>query len=771
VISFLLSLFATVNSCGVDVLFPDGGETRRLRVVATTDGFSPEFAWGKFLDKLFDHFDRNGDGFLSETEAARVFPLPLPDGRSVKMEFAKLDANKDGKASREEFKSYCRKAGFAPVIGVIRPPTAEQRRTSTALFRYLDLDSDGKLSRAELEKAPALLRRFDENEDEILTPAELLALEPADKAIAGESVVKAVPTAGTPAALLRLELGKDLKAAKLEVNAANFKSISETRFSVPGGLATITTSGADRVSGFRSAKAFYIAQFSDALGSKAALLKSELESDAALQALVEMFDAADRDGDGKLTAAELRTFLDLIEMGLGCQVVLVADDRGANLFDLLDANGDGVLDVAELTFAARSCEAAAALPLKQDTVPHQFRFSLSRGSVGASFGPVPIPAVAPAKSAPVARAARGPRWFLAMDKNGDGFVSAAEFLGPPELFRKLDTNGDGRISAEEAEQAELDEQPNPEKARKTIERGLDFLQKDAVKWRKERECATCHHGTMTVWVFSEAKAQGYVVDKEQLADTVKWTRERLKDIDKPRDTRPGWNMVSTPAVYLSMMALTVPKQDAISADELKRIAGHLVRHQEADGSWAWSLAPAQNRPPPAFESDEVVTLMTLMALESHIPPDAKKQSDARDSCTKAEKWLEKEKATETTQSQALRLFRAVRAGKSANSLQPLLDGLFSRQNKDGGWGQDKNLPSDAFATGQALYFLSLAGVKADRAEIQRGVAFLIATQKEDGSWPMTSRAHPGATPMKNPVPITYFGSAWATLGLLRSVSK
>lgn len=36
----------------------------------------------------------------------------------------------------------------------------------------------------------------------------------------------------------------------------------------------------------------------------------------------------------------------------------------------------------------------------------------------------------------------------------------------------------------------------PQQARKAVERGLDFLQKDAAKWRKERECSTCHHGTM-----------------------------------------------------------------------------------------------------------------------------------------------------------------------------------------------------------------------------------------------------------------------------------
>jgi hypothetical protein len=51
------------------------------------------------------------------------------------------------------------------------------------------------------------------------------------------------------------------------------------------------------------------------------------------------------------------------------------------------------------------------------------------------------------------------------------------------------------------------------------------------------------------------------------------------------------------------------------------------------------------------------------------------------------------------------------------------------------------------------------------------VSFLVANQKDDGSWPMKSRAHPEAKPATNPVPITHFGSAWATLGLMRMAQK
>jgi hypothetical protein len=76
-------------------------------------------------------------------------------------------------------------------------------------------------------------------------------------------------------------------------------------------------------------------------------------------------------------------------------------------------------------------------------------------------------------------------------------------------------------------------------ARQSIERGLAFLEKDAVAWRKEHQCATCHHGTMTVWALGEAKSRGYAVDAETLADMTEWTKERMQGLEKPRDTRRG----------------------------------------------------------------------------------------------------------------------------------------------------------------------------------------------------------------------------------------
>ncbi len=56
---------------------------------------------------------------------------------------------------------------------------------------------------------------------------------------------------------------------------------------------------------------------------------------------------------------------------------------------------------------------------------------------------------------------RGPLWFRKMDRNGDGDVSATEFLGTREQFRRIDTDGDGLIDATEAERADKGSRKRP----------------------------------------------------------------------------------------------------------------------------------------------------------------------------------------------------------------------------------------------------------------------------------------------------------------------
>jgi len=302
----------------------------------------------------------------------------------------------------------------------------------------------------------------------------------------------------------------------------------------------------------------------------------------------------------------------------------------------------------------------------------------------------------------------------------------------------------------------------PRTPRQAIESGMSFLVNDVAKWRKERTCVTCHHGIMTVWALSEAKSQGYKVNAEVLADMVQWTRDRFAPRSGgPQAPQPG--LASIPQLYLGIMSQNLP---VLSRDEINRIAVTLAARQHGDGTW--DSPPPKNGPPPTWESRETIALLALLAWDHSVPANAKEAapSAGRD---KTLAWLRETKSTETTQATTLRLLLDVRRGTPEKQLQIGIDRLLARQNSDGGWRQTNDMPSDAYATGQALYALSFAGVKSDREEIQRAVSFLVATQRDDGSWPMISRGHPGVEPYVYPVPITYFGSAWATLGLARSV--
>jgi hypothetical protein len=299
-----------------------------------------------------------------------------------------------------------------------------------------------------------------------------------------------------------------------------------------------------------------------------------------------------------------------------------------------------------------------------------------------------------------------------------------------------------------------------QQGREAIRRGLTFMVEDALKWKKERSCATCHHGTMTVWVLSEAKSQGYNVDAQALADMIQWTKDRFG----PRPSGPSGPVASVPLIYLGMMSQNLP---VLSRDEMNRIALHLAARQADDG--AWDSPPPKNGPPPTWESRETVALLALLAWASYVPADAKDAAALHASRNKADAWLSKTHCSDTTQALALRLLLDARRDSAERQLQPAIDRLLKQQNTDGGWSQTEDLSSDAYATGQALYALSFADVKNDRLEIQRAISFLAASQREDGSWPMNSRGHPGVEPYTNAWPITYFGSAWATLGLVRSV--
>src|SRR5207302_3601012 len=93
------------------------------------------------------------------------------------------------------------------------------------------------------------------------------------------------------------------------------------------------------------------------------------------------------------------------------------------------------------------------------------------------------------------------------------------------------------------------------------------------------------------------------------------------------------------------------------------------------------------------------------------------------------------------------------------------------QRSDGGWAQTPELTSDAYATGQTLYALHESGVPASDPVYRRGVAYLVRTQLDDGSWHVSSRSPKFQPYFQSGFPhdhdqwISASATAWATMGL------
>jgi Ca2+-binding EF-hand superfamily protein len=430
--------------------FPSAKGPFRLRLEVALDGASSTTPWERFLDNLFDFFDRDGDGSLSQVEVGRMPPLPLPRGRELTIDFAQLDADGDGKGTRAELKSFCRRHGFAPVIAIVEPPSAEDVSLADIILRRLDIDGDGKLTRDELRGAPQRLRKYDLNEDEYLEVSELLAgSSPA--ADPGSAQIELSDPGATAEGVLRLDLGVHARAT-VEGNrqylslatAPDFPGVH--RWHGPDSRWSLTVRTARRTPEMRSAREFLVALFKEALGDQQALPRAAVEREPTLSGLQELFRYADRNGDERLDLAELEGYLQLVEKGVAAQVWVTVRDHGRNPFPFLDTDGDGRLSYQEV---ARAPDLLAGAATVCDGPQRHYEISL-RGPQATSWGGVPLPAVIRKGGKASVEGLRPPAWFAAMDVNRDGVISPREFLGPLEVFRKLDADGDGVISLEEA---------------------------------------------------------------------------------------------------------------------------------------------------------------------------------------------------------------------------------------------------------------------------------------------------------------------------------
>jgi Ca2+-binding EF-hand superfamily protein len=168
-----------------DVAFFGDDRPFLIRLHVLIDDQPPRKAWENYVRRWFQHLDRDGDGLLDVKEIRRAPAAGAlqnlmrggnfsPAPRSGLL-MADLNKTRTEKVSFEELCDYYRRSNAGPVqIGSSFGQFTTQDRVGDALFKHLDLNGDGKLSREELLQAEATLSKFDADDDELVTAQELL---------------------------------------------------------------------------------------------------------------------------------------------------------------------------------------------------------------------------------------------------------------------------------------------------------------------------------------------------------------------------------------------------------------------------------------------------------------------------------------------------------------------------------------------------------------------------------------------------------------------
>ena len=312
-----------------------------------------------------------------------------------------------------------------------------------------------------------------------------------------------------------------------------------------------------------------------------------------------------------------------------------------------------------------------------------------------------------------------------------------------------------------------DPSPDDRAIRAAVEKALPPILKGTEGYLPQRDCFSCHHQAVPILALSTAQDRGFKVAPESMAEIADHTEADLRSALATYKRQAGQGGGVTRAGY-ALLALEIGGK---APDEVtEAVAGFLLKQDEPLGHWRTS-----SKRPPSEASDFTSTYLALRGLAVYGPAGDKDRIAAR--VESARKWLIATPPKDT-EDRVFRLLALKAASADPKDIQEAAEALLTSRHDDGGWSQLDDKPSDAYATGSALFALHQAGgLATDDPVYRRGLAFLLSTQLPDGTWHVPTRSRPFQTYFESGFPhgkdqfISMSASSWAVTALALACPK
>lgn len=303
--------------------------------------------------------------------------------------------------------------------------------------------------------------------------------------------------------------------------------------------------------------------------------------------------------------------------------------------------------------------------------------------------------------------------------------------------------------------------PAPHEIRAAVEKALPLLRKGAEGHIAQKTCFACHNQALPVLAHTTARSRGFAVPEQALQEQREFIAAFLeRNRDNYRKGQGQGGQADTAGYALYTLELAGSEADETTA----AVAEYLLLRDNGRDHWRTT----SNRPP-SEASPFTTSYLAVRGLRKWGAEIQQERITKRITATRG--WLLKATAKDT-EDRVFRLLGLHAAGASADELRLAVADLRGTQRPDGGWAQTDKLESDAYATGSALVALhDGGGLKPTDPAYRRGVAYLLKTQRADGSWQVRSRSRPFQTYYESGFPhgkdqfISSAASGWATAAL------